>query len=154
MTADELAQELGISAKTLRAWLRRTGARTEAEHGRRWVLDQEQIEAARAQFERRASGERALATKGRSRTASDEWYVIDLCDEILPERARRQHCFPWLLGDPGKDGTRRPLPVDAYYEGQGIVVEYRERQHAQATPFFDRRQTFSRMGRGRPAPAL
>ena len=53
-----------------------------------------------------------------------------------------------MLGDPGKDGTRRLLLVDAYYEGQGIVVEYRERQHAQATPFFDRRQTVSGMGRG------
>lgn len=50
MTPDELARSLGIESKTLRAWLRRTGARSPAEHGQRWVLDQQQVAAAMAHF--------------------------------------------------------------------------------------------------------
>lgn len=82
------------------------------------------------------------------RRDSDEAYVIDLCDELLAERARRQHRFDWLVGDAGRDGRCRQLPVDAYYERRALVVEYRERQHDEAVPFFDRRQTVSGVGRG------
>jgi hypothetical protein len=64
--------------------------------------------------------------------------VLDLCDELLSERGSRQHPFPWLLGDPGKDGRRRQLPVDAYYKRHGLVVEYRERQHDEAVAHFDK----------------
>lgn len=73
----------------------------------------------------------------------DEIYVIDLCDEILGLKAKRQHRFPFLLGD---SGTR--LPVDAYYEEINLVVEYCERQHSESVPFFDRRLTVSGVGRG------
>ena len=73
----------------------------------------------------------------------DEIYVIDLCDEILGLKAKRQHRFPFLLGDSGKG-----LPVDAYYEEINLVVEYCERQHSEAVPFFDRRLTVSGVGRG------
>lgn len=41
-----------------------------------------------------------------------------------------------------------PLPVDAYYPVRRVVIEYRELQHHQPTPFFDRRQTVSRVDRG------
>lgn len=73
----------------------------------------------------------------------DESYVIDLCDEVLGLKAKRQHHFPFLLGDSG-----RSLPVDAYYEGLKLVVEYCERQHSEPVPFFDRRMTVSGVGRG------
>jgi hypothetical protein len=36
------------------------------------------------------------------RESSDEYYVLDLCDEALGERALRQHRFDWLRGDPGR----------------------------------------------------
>jgi hypothetical protein len=84
----------------------------------------------------------------RSRRTSDESYVVDLCDELLGEHALRQHRFPWLIGDAGGDGRCRTLPVDAYYAERGLVVEYRERQHDEPMPFFDRRQTVSGVGRG------
>ena len=71
-----------------------------------------------------------------------------VCDEILGRRALRQHRFSWLLGDPGKSGARARLPVDAYYPDKRVVIEYRERQHYEATPFFDRRETVSGVGRG------
>jgi hypothetical protein len=148
MTAEELARSLGISPKTLRAWLRRTGMRSRAEAGQPWVLDQQQVSAATAHFGGRI---RSGPITGPTTTASrdrDELYVVDLCDEVLGEQARRQCCFPWLVGDPGKAGGRRALPVDAYYEGHGLVVEYQERQHTEPTPFFDRRQTVSGVGRG------
>jgi hypothetical protein len=78
----------------------------------------------------------------------DEAYVIDLCDQLLREPALRQYRFPWLLSDVGKSGARVSLPVDAYYPGHRLVVEYRERQHDEAVPFFDRRATVSGVGRG------
>ena len=40
------------------------------------------------------------------------------------------------------------LPVDAYYPSLNLVVEYREVQHSQATPFFDRKATLSGVSRG------
>lgn len=78
-----------------------------------------------------------------SRAVSDEAYVIDLCDEILGHSAQRQHRFPFLLGDSG-----HPLPVDAWYPKLNLVVEYRERQHAETVKFFDRRETVSGVPRG------
>lgn len=73
----------------------------------------------------------------------DESYVIDLCDKVLGLKAKRQHCFSFLLGDSG-----RRLPVDAYYEELKLVIEYCERQHSEPVPFFDRRLTVSGVGRG------
>jgi hypothetical protein len=79
----------------------------------------------------------------KARSQSDESYVIDLCDEILKQKALRQHRFDFLTGDAG---TR--LPVDAYYPSLNLVIEFRERQHSEKVKFFDRRQTVSGMGRG------
>lgn len=80
----------------------------------------------------------------------DEDYVIDLCDELLGETARRQFCFDWLRGDarPGRRGRR--LPVDAYWTDHQLVVEYREVQHDQPVAFFDKpdRTTVSGVPRG------
>ena len=82
-----------------------------------------------------------IIAKGRK--ASDESYVIDLCDEILGFKALRQHHFDFLRGDAGT-----MLPVDAYYPELKMVVEYYESQHTQATPFFDNKQTVSGISRG------
>lgn len=75
------------------------------------------------------------ADKG-GRVNSDEYYVIDLCDEVLGQKASRQHRFDFLRGDTGVK-----LPVDAYYPELNLVVEYHERQHTESTPFFDRKKT-------------
>ncbi|MES1181611.1 MAG: hypothetical protein ABUL44_02335 [Flavobacterium sp.] len=74
---------------------------------------------------------------------SDECYVLDLCDEILKQKALRQHRFDFLRGDSGMK-----LPVDAYYPKLNLVIEFREKQHTEEVIFFDRRQTVSGMGRG------
>ncbi|MEU8617562.1 hypothetical protein [Streptomyces sp. NPDC048623] len=86
-----------------------------------------------------------------TRDVSDETYVIGLCDHILGEAALMQHRFDWLLGDPGAGGRRVRLPVDAYWPGHQLVVEYRELQHDQPTPHFDKpdRLTVSGVHRGR-----
>jgi hypothetical protein len=57
---------------------------------------------------------------------------------MLGEQALRQYCFDWLLGDANEHGQRRHLPVDAYYPSRKLVVEYHERQHAEAVEFFDK----------------
>jgi len=77
--------------------------------------------------------------------------VLDLCDRVLGEVGMRQHRFEWLLGDPNKRGRRARLPVDAYWPGANLVVEYRENQHDRATPHFDKpdRLTVSGVHRGR-----
>lgn len=81
---------------------------------------------------------------------SDEAYVIDLCERALGCSASWQHTFDWLLGDPGKNGSRRWLPVDAYWPEHGLVVEYRELQHDEPTSHFDKpnRITVSGVHRG------
>ncbi|MBM6719274.1 hypothetical protein H6B13_06380 [Bacteroides gallinaceum] len=76
------------------------------------------------------------------RTDSDEFYIIDLCDKILNQKASRQHKFDFLIGDTG-----RKLPVDAYYERLNLVVEYYEYQHDSSVPFFDKKMTVSGVSR-------
>jgi hypothetical protein len=85
-----------------------------------------------------------------ARADSDEAYVINLCERALGSKASRQHTFDWLLGDPGKNGNRRKLPVDAYWSEHDLVVEYRELQHDKPTPHFDKphRTTVSGVHRG------
>ncbi|MEU1619928.1 hypothetical protein ABZ479_21830 [Streptomyces sp. NPDC005722] len=84
------------------------------------------------------------------RQDSDEAYVLDLCDEVLAERGKREHRFDWLVGDPSPSGRRTRLPVDSYWPGYGLVVEYREIQHDQPVAFFDKpdRLTVSGVHRG------
>ena len=79
-------------------------------------------------------------------TNSDEHYVIDLCDEILNQKAQRQHRFSFLVGDPNPKGTCSKLPVDAYYPELNIVIEFREKQHTQEVPFFDKPNLFTVSG--------
>ena len=73
---------------------------------------------------------------------NDEKYIIDLIDVILQSKARRQHKFDFLVGDPGKNGKRRKLPVDAFYPEHNLVVEYKEKQHTETVPFFDKKNRF------------
>jgi hypothetical protein len=84
------------------------------------------------------------------RNDSDEKYVLDLCDIILGLTSSRQHRFGFLLGDPNKKGNQVRLPVDGYYDKLKLVVEYRERQHTEKVPFFDKpdRMTVSGVPRG------
>lgn len=84
------------------------------------------------------------------RDTSDEAYVLNLCDRVLGEVGSRQHRFDWLLGDPGRSGRRVRLPVDGYWPAANLVVEYRERQHDQPVPHFDKpeRLTVSGVHRG------
>lgn len=83
------------------------------------------------------------------RSDSDEHYILDLCDEVLGIPGHRQERFDWLRGDPSPTRTRgATLPVDGYWPGLRLVVEFQEEQHTQPSPFFDRRQTVSGIGRG------
>ena len=85
--------------------------------------------------------DKKTGTKGRK--DSDEYYVIDLCDEVLGRKAERQKRFDFLKGDKGNS-----LPVDAYYKDLNLVIEYHERQHTEEVKFFDNKQTVSGVSRG------
>jgi ATP adenylyltransferase len=91
-------------------------------------------------------------TKGDSlppRLESDEKYILDLAAQVLAEPDYRwQHRFPTLLGDPGKDGRRRPLPVDGYFPRHGLIVEYWEKQHSAPVSIMDDGETVSGVSRG------
>lgn len=80
----------------------------------------------------------------------DEHYVMELCAEVLGIPFSGQQTFDWLLGDPSlKNGKRKALPVDGYFEELGLVVEYHERQHSESVPFFDNKMTSTGVLRGR-----
>ena len=83
------------------------------------------------------------------RTQSDEKYILDLVAEILAEPDYRwQHRFPSLMGDPGKDGKPRPLPVDGYFPRHKLIVEYWETQHSAPIAIMDEGMTISGVSRG------
>jgi len=85
------------------------------------------------------------------RENSDEYYILNLCDEILNEKASRQHTFPFLLGDFHKDKkSRTKLPLDGYYKNLNLVIEYREKQHTEEVLHFDNPEvkTVSGVSRG------
>jgi hypothetical protein len=83
------------------------------------------------------------------RTQSDEKYILDLVAEILAEPDYRwQHRFPSLVGDPGKDGKPRPLPVDGYFPRHKLIVEYWETQHSAPIAIMDEGMTISGVSRG------
>ena len=67
------------------------------------------------------------------RESSDEFYVINLCDEILKQKASRQHTFDFLLGDEHKDGSKSRLTLDAYYHKSQLVIEFFEGQGEKTT---------------------
>ena len=153
ITAAEMARAAGVDPKRFRAALRSAGPAWHAEGGA-WTVDKGsarhcEMETVLAQLTSGAERARpAGARGGGGRTASDEHYVIDLCDAALGIAALRQHRFDFLRGDPGACGEGARLPVDAWYAPRNLVVEYRERQHSEAVAFFDRRQTVSGIGRG------
>jgi hypothetical protein len=69
----------------------------------------------------------------------DQQYVTDLCDAVLGVSASREHRFDWLLGDVSPTSGRRvKLPVDAYWEPFGLVMEFQEEQHSQSVKLFDK----------------
>ncbi|MDA3892454.1 MAG: hypothetical protein PF517_12385 [Salinivirgaceae bacterium] len=64
------------------------------------------------------------------RLKNDEAYVIDLCDEVLKQKAIRQKKFGFLLGDVHKNGkSQTKIPVDAYYEDLQLAVDYKVKEH-------------------------
>lgn len=70
---------------------------------------------------------------GKKRTDSDEYYVLNISDEVLGETGKHQYSFPFLLSD-----ANGPLKVDIFYPNRQLVIEYREKQHYKDVPFFDK----------------
>jgi len=97
----------------------------------------------------KASKNTAVRNPGK-RQNSDESYIIDLCDEVLGQKASRQHTFDFLRGDSNNSSLGKKLPVDAYYASLSLVVEFAERQHSETVTFFDKpdRMTISGVHRG------
>ncbi len=155
ITAVEMAAASGVDPKRLRAALRAASLDWHPHNGRWEVVrgsDQHRdIERVMAQLTEGSLRLRstAKAAQGACKAAiRDEHYVLDLCDAVLGLKAVRQHCFPFLTGDPDRRGYRKPLPVDGFYPALGLVVEYHERQHRERVGFFDDKPTVSGVPRG------
>ncbi|MGB1312967.1 MAG: hypothetical protein ACPG54_04930 [Bizionia paragorgiae] len=59
---------------------------------------------------------------------TDEFYILNLCDDLLKEKASRKHTFAFLLGDMHKKGkTRTKLSLAAFYETSNLVIEFLEK---------------------------
>jgi len=160
-TPSELSRSIGIESKQIRRFLRKRYQRTADEHNSRWQLNEEQVRAVCARFRvpvPNTTAPTSMPNQTRTnsmnsavdRTEKDEHYVINICDEILGERSERQYRFDWLRGDRNARGVSATLPVDAYYPRHRLVIEYRERQHVESVPFFDKqdRLTISGVHRG------
>lgn len=61
---------------------------------------------------------------GPIRVNSDEHYVLSLCEQIVGRKALREFSFDWLRADPDARGTRRKLPVDAYWPEHSAAAQY------------------------------
>lgn len=59
---------------------------------------------------------------------SDEFYLVNLCDELLEQKASRKHTFDTLVGNLHKRGKgRTKLPLDAYYKDLKLVIEFKRK---------------------------
>lgn len=155
ISAVDMAIASGIDPKRFRAALRAANLDWHPHNGRwevvRGSCQHQDMDRVMAQL---AAGRVRLrstskAVKGVSTAANrDEHYVLDICDAVLGLKASRQHCFPFLTGDPDRHGRQKPLPVDGFYPALGLVVEYHERQHRERVGFFDDKPTVSGVSRG------
>lgn len=155
ITAVDMALAKGIDPKRFRAALRTAGLDWQSHNGRWEVMrGSNQHQDMERVLERLCGGgyNLRLATKAARDVARtsvrDEHYVLDLCDAFLGLKAVRQHCFPFLTGDPDLRGYRKPLPVDGFFPALNLVVEYHERQHRERVGFFDDKPTVSGVPRG------
>lgn len=155
ITAVDMAIASGIDPKRFRAALRAASLDWHPKNGRWEVVrgsdEHQDMERVMAQLSEGSVRLRSTS-KAVQGTADagirDEHYVLDLCDAVLGLKAVRQHCFPFLTGDPDRRGHRKPLPVDGFYPALGLVVEYHERQHRERVGFFDDKPTVSGVPRG------
>lgn len=155
ITAVEMAEASGIDPKRLRAALRAAhlqwhphNGRWEAVRGSDQHRDMERVMAQLVGGSIRLRSTSKTLEGVKEAAFRDEHYVFDLCDAVLGLKAVRQHCFPFLTGDPDPRGYRKPLPVDGFYPALSLVVEYHERQHRERVGFFDDKPTISGVPRG------
>lgn len=73
---------------------------------------------------REAKGLDIELSTGPVRLHSDEHYVLTLCERIVGRKSLRAFSFDWLRADPDARGTRRKLPVDAYWPEHSIAAQY------------------------------
>jgi hypothetical protein len=65
---------------------------------------------------------------------SDEFYLVNICDELLEQKASRKHTFDTLVGNLHKKGKgRTKLPLDAYYKDLKLVIEFFEKEKDEST---------------------
>lgn len=148
--ADGTHPSNGLSWDRDEPWLTQPGEDYRTRSNPYPAMDGGNLEEATAEHPEEDGLNMAACSPAGRRSASDESYVIDLCDRILDQASLRQHRLPFLLGDPGKAGRRVALPVDAFYPALSLAIEYHERQHLDAIAHFDKpdRLTVSGVHRG------
>lgn len=127
MKPEALARELGISGKTLRAWLRKRYPRSAAARYQRWVLTGSQVEAARRRFPQRwtrAQSRRGMVTTTaafpsslhRRLRAAAEAQRIPLA-ELLRRAAAR------VVAEPDGLHQRFASPFLTHFVGRGPIAD-------------------------------
>jgi len=103
-TPDELAEELGVSGKTVRAWLRETYPRPDREVHQRWSLTDAQVEAVRVRFGtpwHRAESREGMVTTTVALPARDHRRLTKAAERLRSALAEliRQAVAEWLARD-------------------------------------------------------
>lgn len=135
MTPDELAHELGIPAKTLRAWLRRTWP--QAVPGSRWHLDADQVVRAREKYAgaSHSTEDVSMLTAApadplpelQSLAAWSEWLPLHAAVTLAPQepgvylarQAQGPVIYVGMAGERRGQGVRGRLKI--YTSGKGLA---------------------------------
>jgi hypothetical protein len=81
------------------------------------------------------------------REDTDEYYLINICNEVLNEKALVQHTFDTLVGDLHKNGkSKTNIPLDAYYEIRNLVIEFIEVPNAESDALIEKSKRITASG--------
>lgn len=127
MKPETLARELGISGKTLRAWLRRRYPRSATARYQRWQLSDAQVEAARRRFPQRwtrAESRRGMVTTTATfPTALHRRLRGGAAAQRIPLAELLRRIATAAVAEPGGLHQRFASPFLTHFVGRGPIAD-------------------------------